>query len=65
MSRSFYAACGLALMLLIAIAPAFVGSLAPAGDGPLPVVVHDAAPAGDAVAQAVDDLAAWPVAATR
>lgn len=65
MTRSLYAACGLALMLLIAFAPVFVGSGAPADDGTVPAAARDAASSSDAVTSAVDDLAAWPVAATR
>lgn len=64
MHRTLYAALGLALMLLIAFAPLLVGQGGPRL-AQAPAAAPDAAATASAVDRAVEDLAAWPVGATR
>lgn len=61
MPRSLYYVGGLAAMLLVVFAPYVTGPQSPVVDPPQAAT---AAPADPAVA-AIDELAAWPVAAGR
>ncbi|MCW5610771.1 MAG: hypothetical protein KIS83_08855 [Rubrivivax sp.] len=65
MNRTAYALLGLALMVMVAFAPLLGGGGTPVAEAPAPQPPATPDATASAVDRAVEDLAAWPVAATR
>ena len=65
MNRTYFFAGGLAALLLVVLAQSVGIGGQSAADTPSPSAAANPAPVPDAVSLAIEDLAAWPIAANR